>query len=144
MARIDDGFSTQISFSLSATVKFYEKTVTPPGLDSGGANEITTMRNTVWRTKAPKKLITLADMTFVAAYDPEVYTDILTMLGKNQTITVHFPDASTLAIAGWIDKFIPGELADGTQPTANVTIIPSNLDPTAGTEKAPVYTAPPP
>ena len=140
MARIDDGFATLISFSEDSEVKFWEKEVTPPGMSGGGENDTSTMRNTTWRTRAPKGLITLSEASAVCAYDPEVYDDILAMLNVNQQITITFADDSTLVFWGWIDEFTPGASVEGEQPTADVTIIPSNQN-AAGTETAPVYTA---
>ena len=138
MARIDDGFPTTISFADNPSVRFYEKEVTPPGIDGGGEIETTTMRNVSWRTKNPKQLRTLSECSFVAAYDPVVYNDIVSMVNVNQLITITFPDDSTLAFWGWLDSFKPGKNAEGEQPTAGVTIIPSNQD-ADGAEIAPVY-----
>jgi len=140
--RIDDGFKTIFSFANYPTVKFYEKTVTPPGLDGGGMNDTTTMRNTRWRTRAPKKLLTMTAMTASCAYDPEVYEDIVAMMQENQLITVTFPDESTVEFWGAVDKFVPGEVKEGDQPVATVTIEPTNQD-EDGTEVAPVYTPAP-
>jgi hypothetical protein len=81
--RLDDGFSTLISFGSSSGVHFWEKNVTPPGFDGGGANDTTTMRNIRYRTMRPKKLVTLSDMSFEAAYDPAVYDDIVDMIQLN-------------------------------------------------------------
>lgn len=138
MARIDDGFPTTIAFAEAPAVKFYEKEVTPPGMEGGGANDITTMQNTTWRTRSPKQLKTLSECALVAAYDPEVYNDIVAMMNVNQEITITFPDDSILVFWGWLDVFKPNRLVEGEQPTAEVTIIPSNLD-AAGDEIAPVY-----
>ena len=142
MSRIDDGFSTTIAFADLANVKLYEKTVTPPGVSGGGENDTTTMLNTAWRTKAPKKLKSLDESSFTAAYDPAVYDEIVGANGvnNNQLITITFADGSTLAFWGWIDNFAPNEIVEGEQPTAEVTIICSNQN-ASGTETAPVYTA---
>lgn len=140
MARIDDGYQTTISFSLESAVQFWEKAVTPPGLEGGGEVDTTTMANSEYRTRNPKALITMSNMTSTSAYDPAVYSSILSMLNQNQQITVTFPDSSTLTFWGWIDSFVPGELVEGEQPTAEVTIIPSNQDDN-GDEQAPVYAA---
>lgn len=137
MARLDDGFATLITFAQNPTVKLYEKEVTPPGIDGGGANDTTTMRNTAYRTKAPKKLKTLADSSFKAAYDVAVYPQILAMININQLITITFPDATTLAFWGYINAFTPDALVEGAQPTASVTIIPTNQN-SSGVETAPV------
>lgn len=139
--RIDDGFKTLISFALSSSVKFWEKSITPPGMSGGGPNDTTTMRNTLYRTKAPKKLITLDPATVVVAYDPAVYPQIVSMLNQNQAITITFPDDSTLVFWGWIDSFAPSEASEGEQPTATVTIQPSNQN-ASGVETAPVQTDP--
>ena len=140
MARIDDGFSTTIAFTNYPSVSFYEKEVTPPGMEGGGENDTTTMLNATWRTKAPKKLVSLTACNFVAAYDPVVYDDVVAMINENQEITITFPDESTLVFWGWLDQFTPNANVEGEQPTAQCTIIPSNQD-ASGDEIAPVYAA---
>ena len=143
MARLDDGFSTTIGFADLPAVKFYEKTITPPGVSGGGENDTTTMLNTTWRTKAPKKLKSLTTSSITVAYDAAVYDDIVGANGinNNQLITITYPDASTFAFYGWIDEFTQNEITEGEQPTAECTIICSNQT-DAGVETAPVYTAP--
>ena len=140
MGRIDDGFATLISFDADSDVQMWEKEVTPPGVSGGGENDTSTMRNTAWRTRAPKGLITLSESSFSAAYDPAVFDEIVAMVNVNQEITITFPDNSTLVFWGWIDEFTPGANVEGEQPTADVTIIPSNQD-AAGAEIATVYSA---
>jgi hypothetical protein len=141
MSYLTDGHPTLISFSLSPTVKFKEIGVTPPGLDAGGPNDTTTMRNTAYRTMQPKHLVTLTPMTATCEYDPDCYDSIVAdLLGENGQITVTFPDESTLTFWGWLDKFMPGELKEGTMPTATVTIQPSNQN-NSNVEVPPVYAA---
>lgn len=136
--RIDDGFSTLVTLANAPSIKLYEKEVTPPGVSGGGANDTTTMRNTAWRTNAPKKLKSLSAMKFTAAYDPAVYDDIVANVNVNQEITVTFADGSTLKFWGWINEFTPGAAKEGEQPTADVSIEPSNRN-ASGAETAPVY-----
>ena len=138
MSRIDDGFSTLITFSESPQGKLWEKEVTPPGISGGGANDTTTMRNTAWRTNSPKKLKSLTPMSFTAAYDTAFYVQALAMININQLITVEFADGSMLLFWGWLDEFTPGPASEGSQPEADCTIICSNQDDT-GAEVAPVY-----
>jgi len=141
MSILTDGYQTTVSFAGAGSqidVYLYEKEVTPPGYAGGGANDATTMRNTTWRTNLPKSLKTLTNMTFTGAYNPDVYDEILEAVNVNQEITVTFPDGSTLVFWGWLDEFTPNALVEGEQPTASVTIIPSNWDGSA--EIAPVYT----
>lgn len=136
---LGDGFKTTISFASNPSVKFFEKDVTPPGISGGGANDTTTMRNTAWRTKQPKKLKTLSTAQAMCAYDPDVYTDIVSMINVNQLITITFPDNSTLAFWGWVDEFTPEQIKEGDQPTATVKIECSNQN-DAGAEVAPTET----
>jgi hypothetical protein len=143
VARIDDGFPTIISIPSHPSIKFYEKSVTPPGFDGGGENDTTTMRNTAWRTRAPKKLKTLTEMSLTVSYDAAVLDDVDAAINDNQLIEVTFPDGSTWEFWGWLNAFTPGAAEEGSQPTADVTIIPSNQN-DSGVETAPSYTAPPP
>jgi hypothetical protein len=140
MARIDDGFATLIEFAEDSDVQMWEKEVTPPGVSGGGENDTSTMRNTTWRTKSPKGLKSLSESSLVVAYDPAVYDEIIAMVNVNQQITITFADDSTLVFWGWIDEFTPGAAMEGEQPTAEVTIIPSNQN-ASGTETAPVYSS---
>lgn len=137
--RLDDGYQTLISFANAPSVKFYEKTVTPPGMDAGGEVDVTTMRNVKYRTRNPKHLITSTNISATVAWDPAAYNDVVSMIHVNQLITITLPDASTVAIWGWLDKFTPGEHREGEQPTATIDIIPSNQD-NAQTEQQPVIT----
>jgi len=142
MSFIDDGFSTLVTFSAStsAALYFQEREVTPPGITAGGENDTTTMKNTSWRTKAPKQLLSLTPMSEVAKYDPAIYDEVVGMVGVNQQITVTFPDSSTLVFWGWVDEFTPNAISEGTMGTANVTIIPSNQN-GSQVETAPVYSS---
>lgn len=144
MSRLDDGFKTLISFSSGTsgvTFTFYEKEITPPGVEGGGANDTTTMRNIRFRTMKPKQLVTLSPMTAIGAYDPRVLEEIMAMIQVNQVITITYPDDSTESFWGWLDSFIPGNIVEGEQPTATITIIPSNQD-NNDVEKPPVVEGP--
>lgn len=140
MARIDDGFSTLITFSQIPNVQLWEKEVTPPGITAGGAIETTTMRNTAWRTMAPRQLKSLTPVSVTVAYATEAYPEIFAQIGVNQLIKITFPDNSTLDFWGWIEEFTPGALTEGEQPTATLTIQPGNID-SEGNEAAPDYDA---
>lgn len=136
--RMDDGFSTIITFANAPSIKLWEKEVTPPGVEGGGPTETSTMRNTEWRTQSPKKLKTLAQSSFTAAYDPAVYEEIEAQVNVNQEITITFPDGETLSFWGWLDQFSPNANNEGEQPTANVTIEPSNQN-SSGAETGPEF-----
>ena len=124
--RLDDGFSTIFTLRNAPNIKLWEKEVTPPGMSGGGPVDTTTMRNTRYRTQSPKQLITLSAMTITAAYSPDVYEDIKQQINVNQIIDAQYPDGSRVAFWGWLDEFTPGAHVEGEQPTATVTIQPSN------------------
>jgi hypothetical protein len=139
--RIDDGFPTTLTLSLNPNVKFWEKSITPPSLQGGGANDTTTMRNTRVRTKAPRKLLDVGDVAFTAAYDPAVYEDALDMMQINQEAWINWPDGDALVVWGWLDTVEFGELTtEGEQPDSDWTFIVSNQD-DDGDEILPHYTA---
>lgn len=144
MAVMNDAFPTIIAFAGIVGAKFLEKTVTPPGMDGGGPIDITTMRNSTLRTRSPKKLKSLDEMAVTVAYDPGVYTQVWAQLNVNQAITVTFPDATTVVFYGYINTFRPNEHREGDQPTAAMSIVPTNLN-GSGVETPPAYSpAPPP
>lgn len=138
MAIQKDGFATLVDI---AGATLYEKGVQTPGLDGGGAIETTTMRNTTYRTKAPKSLIDVTDISFRAAFDAIALTTLIASINVNQEITLTFPDTSTLVVWGWLDKFTPDESVEGEQPEAQCTIVVSNVN-GSDVETAPAYTAP--
>lgn len=141
---IEDGFPTTIDLA-GAGVTFFERSITPPGYAGGGENDVTTMRNIALRTRAPKKLKTLTEMSTTVLYDAAIFgsTAIFAEINVNQLITITWPETDTLAMWGWIDAFEPGEVVEGEAPTADITIIFSNRN-NLGAETAPVYTAPVP
>lgn len=139
--KLDDGYSTKIAFAADPDVSFWEKTVQPPGIDGGDAIETTTMHNTTWRTMASRALKTLTEASCTAAYDPNVYNNILSLINVETSVTVHFPDGSTLAFYGFLKTFEVNEHTEGEQPEATITITPTNYDPTNKVEEAPVLTS---
>ncbi len=140
MARLDDGFSTTIYFSAatSGITVFWEKEITPPGISGGGENDTTTMRNTTWRTKAPKNLKSLTPGSFVVSYDSSILDEMNAMINVNQLIVITYPDGSDIRFWGYIDEYTPNALVEGEQPTANITVIPTNQD-SNGNEASPVH-----
>lgn len=138
--KLRNGFRTLITFATNPTIEFWEMSVKPPGIDGGEAIEQTTMHNVTWRTKTSRSLKTLTDASSNVEYDPLLYTSILALINVETTVTVTFPDGTTLAFFGFLQKFEPGELKEGDPPTAGITIIPTNYDPTGHVEAAPVLT----
>ena len=139
--KLDDGFSSKITFAADPNIEFWEKAVTPPGLDGGDPVPTTTMWNERWRTKSPRQLIEMMDSSTKAAYDPIVYESGADLINVKTTITHLFPNGDTLCYYGFLQKVEFDELVEGTQPECTLTIVPTNQDPTTGVEEDPVYTA---
>lgn len=137
MALLTDGFPTLITFP-GAGVTFAEKEVTPPGLKGGGPNDTTTMRQTAWRTRQPKKLKTMDTMSIKAAYDPAFLATTVAQINVNQLIILTHADGHTWSFWGYMDEFVPDQVKEGEQPTAEIKIVCTNQN-NAGAEVAPVY-----
>jgi len=139
MPRLLDGFPSYIDFTFKAVggIEIWELSITPGGIDGGGANDTTSMRNRIWRTMQPKYLKTLTEGSASCAYDPVFYDTMVEMCNINQEMTITLPDQSTYTFWGWINTFTPNEIVEGEQPTAELTFIPSNQD-NNGDEVCPV------
>ncbi len=139
--KLKDGYSSLVTFATDPDVSLWEKRITPPGIDGGEAIEQTTMHNTAWRTFAPRGLKTLTEFTFTAAYDPDAINQLYALVNVETTVTVRFPDGSTLAFYGYLQKMEPEELTEGEQPELTVTVTPTNFDHVNKVEAAPVLTS---
>lgn len=138
---LEDGFPTTIAFAANPAVAFWEKTVTPPGLDGGDAIEQSTMHNVRMRTYAARSLITMTEMSVTAAWDPALYEDILDLINVEDSITVHFSNGDTVDFFGYLRVFEPQEMSEGEQPEAQITIQPTNRDPDTHAETEPAWAA---
>ncbi len=138
--QLRDGYQTLITFENLLTAKFFEKTVGVPGGDGGDQIDTTTMLNTTWRTMVPRALKTLTEFPVTAAYDPDAFdtAQLQILINSNQTITIHFPDLSTLAFYGFLKAFEVAEHTEGEQPEMTLTIVPTNTDPSDFSEQGPV------
>lgn len=139
--RMDDGYQSVVAIESAMTINFWEKGVTPPGIDGGEAVVTTTMHNSVWRTMNSSALRTLTPVTFRAAWDVDAYDEIVVIINEIKSITVYLPAPSgnrKITFYGFLNRFEPGELVEGTQPEASVTIVPTNYDPDNLVEEGPV------
>lgn len=134
--RLDDGHATFITFSLNDDIGLWEKGVKPPGVEGGESVDTTTMRNLIYRTKNPRKLKELTNMSGTCAYDEFVLAAVVDMVNKLQTITVTFPNGRTWSFPGYLKTFDPQELSEGAQPVASYTIVPT-MQNAAGVETGP-------
>jgi hypothetical protein len=139
--KLGDGYKTLVTLAADTNIELWEKSVTPPGIEGDDPNDTTTMHNTTWRTKSPRTLATMTPMSLSCQYDPVAYSSVVALVNVVTTVTVHFPDGSTLAFYGFVKSFQPDALEEGKIPEAKVEIVPTNQDPVACTEESPVYTA---
>lgn len=138
---LKDGFKTEIALANDPTIRFWEKSVQPPGVDGGEPIDIVTMFNHSYRTAHPRKLKTITPMTARVAYDPKVLQNIVGQVNVRQAITLHFSDYTTWAFWGFLKSFVPSDHSEGNFPEATVTIVPTNVDPSDDSEFGPVYGA---
>lgn len=139
--KLTDGYQTLIAPAADPNIAFWERTVQPPGMDGGDMIDTTTMHNTTYRTMSPRSLITLTDMSVTAAYDPNIFNEILSILNVETSWTVHFPDGSTYDFFGALRTLEPSENTEGEMPELTITISPTNQDPQTKAEAAPVLTS---
>jgi hypothetical protein len=137
---LQDGYQTLIAFKLHPDIAFHEITVQPPGIEGGDPKESTTMHNLRWKSKSPRRLKDMTNANATVGYDPALYTSILAQINKPDTVTIHFPDVSSLAFYGYLKNFMPSELKDGEKPTAKIEVVVTNMDPATCVEEDPVFT----
>lgn len=136
---LEHGFRALITFEINPSISLWEKTLKPPGLDGGDAIDVTTMHNTLWRTSAPRKLITATDITGTAAYAPEVLEQVKTILNVPTMISFLFSDGDYWDMPGFLRIFDPQEISEGAQPEASFTITPTNRHPVTKEELGPTW-----
>lgn len=139
-AAMKEGFSTLIAFAEDPDINFWERDVQPGGTDNGDEINITTMHNSDWRTKAPRKLNEITEGQSTVGYATSVLPQLRALVGVNGWYTIHYPDGSTEDLLGYIKSFEPDSLQEGEYPTATMTFVTTNDD--DGTETGPTYTAP--
>jgi hypothetical protein len=133
-----EGFHSKITFTRFPAVSFWEKTVDPPGYEGGEPIDQTTQFNAAFRTRWPRTLIDVTPISIPdAAYDPNVYNQMILMINVNDTVTIAFQDGSTIAFYGYLRSFNPNPTREGEQPTCSITIVPTNVD-SSFAEQAPV------
>jgi hypothetical protein len=136
-----DGFKTTLTFASKPGIALWEQSIKPPSIDGGGPIPTTTMLNVRVRTQRAKKLYTYSAVSGSFAFDPDVMIDIIALVNAEQAITLTWPDGSTMAFWGYLDKFEPGEQKEGDMPMAGVTVEITNWDPVNNVEAEAVYAA---
>lgn len=136
---LDDGFSTKIAFAADSNISFWEKSVKPFGLMGGDPIDVTTMFNSVYRTKALRQLKDGSTISGTAAYDPAVLDMIIALINVNGWLTIHHPNGDTWDVVGGLTVFEPPEHQEGEFPLASFEVVPT-FRLSTGVETAPVFT----
>lgn len=138
--RLDDGYQALVAFAGNPNAVFFEIEVGQPGFDGGDPINTTTQHNTTVRTFAPRSLVTATPFTIKAAYDPCLGQEVISQMANvPDAITIHYPDGSTQAFWGYLQKVEFDPMVEGTMPTATLTIVPTNFDPVNCVESLPVF-----
>lgn len=136
-----DGFPSKIVFALAPSIEIWEKKIKPSGVDGREPVDQTTMWNQEWTTVTPRKLRTLMPIEATCAYDVVGFSNLNEILNVIQSITHVWSDGSTLCFWGFLQKFELSEMEEGKQPELQLTIYPSNIDPSAISGKPTEYQA---
>jgi len=139
--KFTDGYKTLITLAADSNIEFWEKEVTPPGVEGGDPIMTGDMFNTAWETKVLQALKTTTPVTLVANLKGVTLTSCVAICNVATTITVRFPDTSTLCFYGGLRSAKPNAFVKGQQPTITIVIEPTNTDPSDGSEAGPVFTA---
>lgn len=127
-----DGYQTLFTFANNPAIGLWvtlEGGLKPGGLDTEGEIKIGTMHARRYRIKAAKKLLTHQPTTMTCFYSPAVLPALIAQLGLQTTITITFPDATTWAFFGYLNKFETSDNKEGVAPTATCEIIAISRDP---------------
>jgi hypothetical protein len=138
--KLPEGFRTTIAFALKPAIQFWEREVGGFGFDGGDPIDTTTQFNIKWHTFAPKQLLKSPEITCEVGYDPDCMLDIPAMINRQDSVTIHYPDGSTAAFYGYLQKFMPRPLREGEFPMATVTVFVTNYDYVSNVEQAFLYT----
>ena len=138
MGKTNDGVGTTITWTTNSTFVLLKISITPPELDGGGPIDLTGLDNTAWRTSAPKTLKDVNQIKFEGRMDSSLYTQA--PINSNDLITITYPDTSSNAFWGWLDKLTPGDSVEGDKMMVTGIIEVSNLNGSA-VETAPAYSA---
>ncbi len=137
--RIPDGFITYITFASQPALGVWEVKAKPKGGDGGEPIDISTMHNVRFHTMYPRSLVKHTDSVTSCGIDPDAISLLDTQLDKPDTITTTFPDGTSDAYYGYLQKYEFTEFSIGEFPMVNLTIMPMNYDATNNNEQGPVY-----
>lgn len=128
-----DGYGARITLETSG-IQFYEKSVTPAGADGQDPVDVTTNAKTTYREKFARALKELTNASGTVAFDPAQYSTIIGAINTHQVVRIDFREGDCCSFYGFLKSFVPGELADGEQPEAEIELVPVGVN-ASGTEE---------
>jgi len=136
-----DGFSTKLSPEAAPSIAFWERTVTPMSLDTEEKIPLTTMFQTLYRTFAGRKLLTVGDLKATVFWYVGTYTHVEDVMGEsnNGSWTLSLPDGGTIDFYAFLKSFTPKDNEEGKVPEADIELVVTNRD-SDGNEVGPVFT----
>ena len=136
-----DGFSTKLSPAAAPSIAFWERTVTPMSLDTEEKIPLTTMFQTLYRTFAGRKLLTVGDLKATVFWYVGTYTHVEDVMGEsnNGSWTLSLPDGGKIDFYAYLKSFVPKDQEEGKAPQADIELVVTNRD-SNGSEVGPVFT----
>lgn len=138
-AKMEDGYKALVTFAADPDVALWEIDAQTPGIDGGDPIPQSTMHNGTFHTDAPRSLIRLTPITFTAQYSWVSLSQVLSLVNVRTTISVSFSTGNYVAFYGYLQSFMPDNLAEGERPQGTATVMPTNTDPSSGAEEGPVF-----
>ena len=138
--KLDEGQGTTIAFARDPDISFWEVTVQPSILDGGDPIDTTNAHNIQYKTMVARVLKAIGPTNFTAFFDPDVWNEAREMINQNDSVTIAYPDGSTLDFWGYLRSIEEQSLEEGAAPTLNGVIVVTNWDPTNDVEAGPVLT----
>ena len=139
--KIDQGYQVLIGLSNSLAVNFWEISVKPPGIDGGDAIDTSTQFNTAVHTSRARFLKKITDAGAKVQFDADCLSSCYAQVNVEQVITIFFPDGDRYTFFGYLKSFMPGDMAEGAKPEADIVIVVTNWDYINGVEAVPVFSA---
>ena len=117
MAKLENGFATAV---LTGSITFQVTSVTLPEFTMGDSPDTTTNSNTTYRSKGTRQFIDIGNFSLTGAFDQADYTQLPTIMGVEDTITVTDVQGTTYVATVEPMTYTPSEMTEDGFPTADV------------------------